>query len=138
LKRSQLSFRNRVVDVGDGAVSASARRDGVERDPVVGAVDAGIDDHRAADAELGMQRPEILQRRIGRRIRPVRGIGIFRIRSEDVAVRIARERRQLELRRLCIRIGSGDCRLEHGCQLNLKRFAGFATRSLCCTAGSGA
>ena len=83
-----------VVDIGDGAKGAVAHRDGVERHAVVGAVHAGVDDDGAADPELLVQRPEILQRRIGRRIGPSRRVRVFVTGAEDVGMRVARQRRQ--------------------------------------------
>jgi hypothetical protein len=74
-------------------------------------VHAGIDDDGAADPELLVQRPEIFERRIGRRIGPSRRVGVFVAGAEDVGVRVTRQRRQLEFRRSRIGIGSGDCRL---------------------------
>ena len=97
-----------VVDIGDGAKGAAAHRDGIERDAVVGAVHAGIDDDGAADAELRVQRAEIFERRIGRRVGPLRRIRIFVAGAEDVAMRVAGQRRQAEFRRPRVGIGSGN------------------------------
>ena len=102
-----------VVDIGDGAKGPVAHGDGIERHPVVGAVHAGIDDDGAADPELLVQRAEILERRIGRRIGPSWRVGIFVAGAEDVGVRVARQRRELEFRRSRIGIGSGNGRLVH-------------------------
>ncbi len=76
---AQFALGDRVVDIGDRAIGAAACSDRVQRDAVVGAVHAGVDDHGAADAELGMQRAKIRQRRVRRRIRPVWRIRIFRV-----------------------------------------------------------
>ena len=48
----EVAVRDVAVKVGDRAKGAVADRDGIERDAVVGAVHAGVDDHGAADAEL--------------------------------------------------------------------------------------
>ena len=111
---AKAALGNAIVDIGDGAKGPVAHGDGVQRHPVVGAVHAGIDDDGTADPELPVQRPEILQRRVGRRIGPSRRVGIFVTGAEDVGMRVARQRRELECRRSRIGIGSGNRRLVHG------------------------
>ena len=111
---AKAALGNGIVDIGDGAKGAVAHGDGIQRHPVVGAVHAGIDDDGAADPELLVQRPEIFERRIGRRIGPSRRVGVFVTGAEDVGVRVTRQRRELEFRRSRIGIGSGDRRLVHG------------------------
>ncbi len=96
VQSAQFALAHSAVEIGNGPVGAATGGDGIERDAVVGAMHAGIDDHGAADAELGMQGPKIFQWRIGRRVGPIRRIGIFRVRPEDMAMRIAGQRRQLE------------------------------------------
>ena len=111
---AKAALGNGIVDIGDGAKGAVAHGDGIQRHAVVGAVHAGIDDDGAADPELLVQRPEIFQRRIGRRIGPSRRVGVFVTGAEDVGMRVTRQRRELEFRRSRIGIGSGDRRLVHG------------------------
>ena len=90
VKLTQLPLGDAVIDIGDRPVGAAAGGDGIERNAIVGAMHAGIDDNRAADAELCVQRLESIQRRVGRRVGPIRRVRIFRARAEDVAMRIAR------------------------------------------------
>ena len=109
----QLALADAVVDVGNSAVAPAADRDRIERDAIVGAVHARIDDHGAPDAEPCVQRHERFQRRIGRRVGPVGSVRVFRAGAKDMTVRVARQRRQLEFRRPRVGIRSGDCRREH-------------------------
>ena len=110
---AQAALGDAVVDIGDGAKGPIAHGDGVERHPVVGAMHAGVDDDRAADPELPVQRAEIPKRCIGRRIGPSRGIGIFVAGAKDMRVSIAGQRRELEFRRSRIGIGTRNGRLLH-------------------------
>src|SRR6478735_1817705 len=71
MQLAQPGLRDGVVDIGDGAIGAAACSDGVERDTIVGAVYAGIDDHGAAYVELRMQLVKIIQPRIRRRVRTI-------------------------------------------------------------------
>jgi hypothetical protein len=96
VKRLQLALGDRVVNIGDGTIGAAAGRDRIKGNTVVGAMDAGIDDHRAPDAKLRVQCAKILKRRIGRRIGPVRRVRVFRVRAKDMAMRVAGERWKLE------------------------------------------
>jgi hypothetical protein len=107
-----------IVDIGDGAKGAIAYGDGIQRHPVVGAVHAGIDDDGAADPEFPMQRPEIFEWRIRRRIRPSWRVRIFVAGPEDVGMRIARQCRKLELGRSRIGIGAWNGQFLHGAFCN--------------------
>ena len=102
-----------IVDIGDGAKGAVADRDGIQRHPVVGAMHAGIDDDGATDPELFVQRLEIPERRVGRRIGPSRRVRIFVTGAEDVGMRVTRQRRKLEFRRSRIGIGAWNGWLVH-------------------------
>src|SRR5262249_54167384 len=126
------ALRDGVVDIGNRAIGPVALRDGIERNGVVGAVHAGIDDDGALDPELGVRRPKILKRRVRRRVGTIRRVGVFRAGTEDVAMRVAGKRRQLELWRARVRIGRRNgWRVHDSSQVNLNRRAGLSTSSFC-------
>src|SRR5580765_1672053 len=84
LKFAQAALGYAVVDIGDRAIGPAARGNRVQRHAVVGAMYAGIDDDGAPEAELGMERPEIRKRRIGRRIGTPGRVGIFVAGAKDM------------------------------------------------------
>src|SRR5690606_1771757 len=97
--------RDRPVDVRDAAIAAAALRDRIEDDPVVRAVAARVHEHRALEAERFLELDETLERRVRRRIRAIWRVRILVARPEYVAVRVARLRLSLVLRRHRVRIG---------------------------------
>ena len=101
----QFAGADRVLHAGDTAVRAVARRDGVQRDIHVGAVTAGVHDHRPGQPQVCMQPAQILHGRIGGRVAAVSRVGKLARRTEDVAMRIAGPGRQHERGLDRIRIG---------------------------------
>src|SRR5205814_427018 len=101
----ELALAVGLVDDRSPAIVALRARDAVECHAHVGAVAARVDDDRALDAKGLMEFLQVLERRIRRPIGRVGRVGKFRRRTEDVAMRVAGERRRLELRFAGIRIG---------------------------------
>src|SRR5262245_23207111 len=102
----QFAVRYRIVYVADAAVPSATLRNRVEHHGVVTAVRRGVDDDRALDADACVHRFECRQGRFGRCVWPSFRIRIAIDGTEDVAVRVARQRRRLERRSPGCRIRS--------------------------------
>ena len=105
---AQLGVADVRLDDARATVRPARPRDGVERGVHVDAVAARVDDDGAGDAEVVVERLQRLLRRVGRRVGPV---GVVRERvpgAEDMAVRVARVRRQPDVRFFGVGVGSGD------------------------------
>src|SRR5229473_1540596 len=82
-----------------GAAAAPVRaRHGIERNAHVGAMAARVHDDGPFDSQHVMQFPQSFERGVRRAIGSIGGIGKLRRRPENMAVRIAGERRQSKLR----------------------------------------
>ena len=102
-KAPEIPVAECLVHVRDALVTPVALGDRIGHHAVVASVGRRVDDDRPLDTETIMQRAEHLQRRIRRRVGPLRHIGIAIVRPEDVTMRVTRLRRQLEGRD--VRIG---------------------------------
>ena len=98
LQPVELGIGHAGIEDGDAAPGAAGSGDRVQHRRVVGAVAARLHDHRALDAEEGVQPAQRLGRRIGRGIGAARRIGVAVGRAEDVAMRVAGAGRRLEAR----------------------------------------
>ena len=92
VERLQVVVRDRRVDDGNAAIAAVAPRDRIEHRSVVGAVAARLHNHPASEAQMVVQRGERFERRIGRRVAAIGGVGKALGGTEHVAVGVARER----------------------------------------------
>src|SRR5262249_20752904 len=66
---------------------------------------ARVYEHGAFESERRLQLLEAREWRVGRRVRAIGCVRVTIARSEDVTVRVARERRRPIARRACVRIG---------------------------------
>src|SRR5271167_3999990 len=92
----QFAVGHRIGNAGHSAIGIAARRDGIQGYIHLGAVAARMHDHGARDAELGVQFPQIFDRRVGRCVAAVRGIWKFARRTKHMAVGIACAGRQTQ------------------------------------------
>ena len=113
-ERFELPVSHPLVDISDASIAAATLGDRIEDHSVVATVRGGVDNDGALDADARVQGFESRQRGFGWRVRTRRSVGIFRDGTEDVAVRVARQRRGMKRRRSRGRIRSGDCRRELG------------------------
>ena len=79
---------------GDAAIGALLGGDRIGDDAVVEAMTARLHDRATRDSEHGVQREQALLGGVGGREGPIVREGKYRLRTEDVAVRVARARRQ--------------------------------------------
>ena len=103
---AKICFAETVVGIGHAAILAVALRDGIDNHSVVDAVTTGVDQHRALQAQNGLQFLEVRQTGIGRGISAVRRVRILITGSEDVAVRIGGAGWRLILGLVSVRVRS--------------------------------
>ena len=103
-----VGVRDRFIDDGDGAAPGAGLRQRFHQHRVVGAVDAGLDQHRALHSEGAEHLQIITKQGVGRRVDAPRRIRVGRFRPADMGVSVASARRQddLWLTRLRVRRGA--------------------------------
>src|SRR5215472_19371202 len=77
------------LEQGNTAITPPARGEEIEQDGMIAAVAGRMHEHTALKAEKIMEPEQILLGGVGRREWPVRGIGKFAVRAEDVEMRVA-------------------------------------------------
>src|SRR5713226_5177209 len=95
----------RFIDDRGAAVAPVRARDVVERGAHVRSMAARVHDDGPFNSQHVMQFPQSFERCVRRAIGSIGGIGKLRRRPENMAVRIAGERRQLEFRCASVRVG---------------------------------
>ena len=115
LHRIELGFRRLVVDHGHAARGRATRLHAEQAGGIVGAVDAGRDDHHALDMQRPVQRRHLLRRGRSRRIDPPCEERKFLDVAMDMGVTVAGMRRDIEIDRRrglrCARVNV----VGHGC-----------------------
>lgn len=95
IKCMQFGIAGSAIDQADTPVSPAAACNRSDHCPVIAAINRWLDENRATEAELSLQRLISLKRRLGRFIGPVGLIGELVWRAKNVAMRIAGSGRQL-------------------------------------------
>src|SRR5262249_61407449 len=97
------------LEQGNAAITPPAGGEEIEQDGMIAAVAGRMHEHAALKAEKIMEPEQILLGGVGRREWPVRGIGKFAVRAEDVEMRVASERREFQVWRFWSSVLRGQC-----------------------------